>query len=92
MTSWCPQTCYEASPDQWDGGDKLRFATEAEAEAFLASIRPSFPIIATRIIPSDKPLTMVWYFDLNMMGKPKPPKNKVRPDKQYRPRNYRHAP
>jgi hypothetical protein len=57
--------------DQWADGDGLRFATEAEAQAFLDHYKTERDdLVATRIVPSPKEPTMVWFFDKNMMGQP----------------------
>ena len=72
MTSYCPQTRFTGmGEDEWAGRDKLRFATEAEAVASLAHLQKQRDdLIATRIVPSPKPWTMIWYFDKDMMGLP----------------------
>ena len=73
MTSYCPQTRYLGmGDDEWVG----------LATSFVSPrrrrLQPRWPIfkssatdlIATRIVPSPKPWTMIWYFDKDTMGLP----------------------
>lgn len=63
--SWKPEVIADNS-DEW-AGNALRFATKAEAEAYVADLASRWTLVRnTRVVPSTDPVTHC--FDANRCG------------------------
>jgi hypothetical protein len=84
MTSYCPQTRFAAAPDRWFGGEGVRYATRAEAEASLAEIIAARPdLLETRVVESIRKPTNIWQDGYSIPRGPTPT------DRADMPKNYR---
>lgn len=64
MTSYYPDVLYRQARGKWTDAKKFRFATKAEAEAYLAQLRTKRDdILETRVVETPHKHGWVWNFE-----------------------------